>query len=230
VFQYITLLLLNRFLSSTVDTFLETETILDLLKEPLPGAANANISSRIAWADFISAIKVWNEKTSTPPSGRHLGHYKLLVKTFENQNAKPELHKAAGEILQLLVDIMDLASDQGFTLDRWTCVINVMIYKQLGVHLVNRLRVIHLFEADCNFIIGTILGCRAIYSGVDNKTLHPSQWAQPGRQCSDVVVLRELTLAVAKLTKTSLASFENDASACYDRIVMNLVGAGFQRM
>jgi hypothetical protein len=45
-----------------------------------------------------------------------------------------------------------------------------------------------------------------------------------------VVVLRELTLAVAKLTKTPLAGFENDTSACYDRIVMNLVGAVFQRM
>jgi hypothetical protein len=95
---------------------------------------------------------------------------------------------------------------------------------------VHRLRVIHLFEADYNFIIGTILGRRAMYSGVDNKTLHPSQWAQPGRQCSDVVVLRELTLAVAKLTKTPIAGFENDASACYNIIIMNLVGAVFQRM
>jgi hypothetical protein len=129
------------------------------------------------------------------------GPNKLLVKTLKDQNAKPELREAAREIPQLLVDIMDLASDRGFTLDRWTRVINVMIYKKLGVYLVNRLRVIHLFEADYTFIIGTILGRIAMYSGVDNKTLHPSQWAQPGRQCSDMVVLRELTLAVAKLTK-----------------------------
>jgi hypothetical protein len=207
-----------------VDTFLETETIFDLLKQPLPGAAEADISSRISLADFVSAIKVWNEKTSTSPSGRHLGHYKLLVKTYEDKESKAELQEAAREILQLMVDIMDLASDRGFTLNRWTKVINVMIYKQIGVYLVHRLRVIHLFEADCNFIIGTILGRRAMYSGVDNKTLHPRQWAQPGRQYSDVVVLRELTLAIAKLTKTPLAGFENDASACYDRIGMNLVG------
>jgi hypothetical protein len=129
-----------------------------------------------------------------------------------------------------MVDIMDLASDRGFTLDRWTKVINVMIYKKIGVYLVHRLCVIHLFEADYNFIIDTILGRRAMYSGVDNKTLHPSQWVQPGRQYSDVVVLRELTLAVAKLTKTPFEGFENNASACYDRIVMNIVGAVFQHM
>jgi hypothetical protein len=105
-----------------------------------------------------------------------------------------------------------------------------MIYKKAGVDLMKKLRVIHLFEADYNFIIGTIFGRRAMYSGVDNKTLHSSQWAQPGRQCSDVVVMRELTLATAKMTKTPLAGFENDASACYDRIVMNLVSAIFDRL
>ena len=42
--------------------------------------------------------------------------------------------------------------------------------------------------------------------------------------------MRELTLAVAKLTKTPIGGFENDASACYDRIVMNLVSAIFDRM
>jgi hypothetical protein len=201
------------------------------LKAPLPGAADANVSSRISPANFISAIKLWNEKTSTSPSGRHIGHYKLLVKTFKDKNAKPDIRDVlAGEILQPMVNIMDLASDRGFTLDRWTRVINVMIYKKLGVYLVNQLRVIHLFEADYNFIIGTILGHCAMHSGVDNKTLHPSQWAQPGCQCSDMVLLRELTLAVAKLTKTPMAGFENDALAWYNHIVMSLVGAVFQRM
>ena len=29
---------------------------------------------------FISAIKIWKEQTSTSPSGRHLGHYKTIIK------------------------------------------------------------------------------------------------------------------------------------------------------
>jgi hypothetical protein len=187
------------------DTFLETNTILDLLKRPLPGAADSEISSRISLHDFTSAIKVWKERTSTSPSGRHLGHYKLLVKTFKDKHTDPELKVATGEILQLMVDIMDLASNKGFILEQWTKVINVMLYKKPGIYLMNKLCIIHLFEADYNFIIGTIFGRRALYSGVDNNTLHPSQWAQPGRQCSDIVVMRELTIAVAKMTKTPLA-------------------------
>jgi hypothetical protein len=213
-----------------VGTFIETETILDLLKTPLPGAIHANISSRISLGDFLGAIKVWKERTSTSPSGRHLGHYKLLVKAYESRTTTPEVKSAVSDILNLMVDMMDLASDKGFILKRWTKVVNVMIYKKPGVFLLEKLRVIHLFEADYNFIIGTIFGRRAMYSGVDNGTLHSSQWAQPGRQCADVIIMRELTLGVAKLTKTPMAGFENDASACYDRIVMNLVSAIFDRM
>jgi hypothetical protein len=125
---------------------------------------------------------------------------------------------------------MDLASNKGFTLLRWKKVVNVMIYKQPGIYLINKIRVIHLFEADYNFIIGTVFGRRAMYSGVENNTLHSIQWAQPGRQCADAVVMRELTLAVSKMTKSPVGGFENDASACYDRIVMNLGVAVFQRM
>jgi hypothetical protein len=92
--------------------------------------------------------------------------------------------------------------------------INVMIHKQPGIYLLEKLRIIHLFEADYNFVIETIFGRGALHFGVDNGTLHSSQWGQPGRQCSDVVTLRELTLGVAKMTKTPLAGFENDASVC----------------
>jgi hypothetical protein len=78
-------------------------------------------------------------------------------------------------------------------------------------------------EADYNFVIGLIFGRQALYSGVDkHHTLHPSQWAQPGRQCADVVVMSELTLAMAHMLKIELGGFENDAAACYDRVLINM--------
>jgi hypothetical protein len=194
---------------------------------PLSEVGTTETSFKTSHLPHGTAVKI---PADTSPSGHHLGHYKLLVKTFEDKHAGPELKAATGEILQLMVDIMDLASNKGFILEWWTKVINAMLYKKPGIYLMNKLRIIHLFEADYNFIIGTIFGRRALYSGVDNKTLHPSQWAQPGRQCSDVVVMRELTIAVAKMMKTPLAGFENDASACYDRIVMNIVAAIFDRL
>ena len=110
------------------DTFLGAKTILELLERQLPGAKNAKISSLISMDDFTSAIHGRKEQTSTSPSGRHLGRYKLLVKTFRDPHAAPKIKDAAGEILHLMVDILDLASEKGVILDRWTIVVNVMIY------------------------------------------------------------------------------------------------------
>jgi hypothetical protein len=212
------------------DTFLETRTIQEILQTSDILPPGANIRADISITDFVEAIQAWNENTTTSPSGRHLGHYKLLVTVFKDEFAKQELKDKAEEILHLFVSLLNLASTKGFALDRWKTVINVMIYKKPGVYLIDRLRVIHLFEADYNFVIGLIFGRRALYSGVEQHTLHPSQWAQPGRQCADVVVMRELTLAMAHMLKIELGGFENDAAACYDRILMNMTGTAFERM
>jgi hypothetical protein len=37
------------------------------------------INNKITYDDFKDALKIWKEKTSTSPSGRHLGHYILLM-------------------------------------------------------------------------------------------------------------------------------------------------------
>jgi hypothetical protein len=57
-----------------------------------------------------------------------------------------------------------------------------MMYKKPGVYLIHKRRVIHLFEADYNFNISTIFGRKAMYLGVDNHTLHTSQWLGATRQ------------------------------------------------
>ena len=56
---------------------------------------------------------------------------------------------------------------------------------------------LHLFEADCDFITGVVFGRGAMHLGVNNHALHSSPWAQPGRQCSDVAIMRDLTLGVS---------------------------------
>jgi hypothetical protein len=211
------------------DTFLETNTLLNLL-QATPFPAEADIRAEVTMDDFVSAIKVWNENTSTSPSGRHLGHYKILVNAFQDKQAKPAIKDKAEAILQIIVSLLNAASQKGFALDRWKTVVNVMLYKKPGIYLIDRLRVIHLFEADYNLVIGLIFGHRALYSDVKNQTIHPSQWAKPGRQCSDVVVLRELTLGMSHMLRIEMGGFENDAAACYDRLLMNMMGAAFECM
>ena len=47
------------------------------------------------------------------------------------------------------------------------------------------------------------------------------QWgARKGKQCIDVVLLKQLTYEIARLTRTSVVTIDNDAKSCFDRIVM----------
>jgi hypothetical protein len=44
-----------------------------------------------------------------------------------------------------------------------------MIYKKTGVYLIKHLQVVHLFEADYNFVIDFIFSQQVLYSGIKNK-------------------------------------------------------------
>ena len=45
-----------------------------------PSLTDIEISTESAVEQFISGIKIWKETTSTSPSGRHLGHYKAIIR------------------------------------------------------------------------------------------------------------------------------------------------------
>lgn len=55
-----------------------------------------------------------------------------------------------------------------------------MIYKTPGCLELEKLRVIHLFEAGFNLVIGILFDRRAMYHQQDNKTTHKGQFSQPG--------------------------------------------------
>jgi hypothetical protein len=100
------------------------------------------------------------------PSGQHLGIYKTLVTVHINSSGEFADNSAddlttlskAGQILGLIHGLETTAARLGFYLRRWTKVINVMIHKEPGNYNLEKLRVIHLFEADFNLIVGILFG------------------------------------------------------------------------
>ena len=48
--------------------------------QPCPSLTKQEISTILTVQQFISGIKIWKETTSTSPSGRHLGHYKAIIR------------------------------------------------------------------------------------------------------------------------------------------------------
>jgi hypothetical protein len=217
----------------------ETATVLDILRERAQNPVT-KWSPDLDFEDFISSLLHWRESTATSPSSRHLGLYKALVTAYCNNNgefsepyddedpADPPTKEKAAEILQLIHGLATSAAAHGFYLRRWIHVINVMIYKKPGVIELDKLRVIHLLEADFNLLIGVYFGRRAMYHQVDRNLLHRGQYGKPGGECQDAALSKVLHNLIAFLSKTPMGQFESDAKACFDREVMNLVFACFK--
>jgi hypothetical protein len=177
--------------------FPETQTILDLLQPFDPPAAP--ISAQISSADFKIFFRKWKETTSTSPSGKHLGHYKALLSPaiVNDEN----LLAVADRIIDSQVALLNIAASHGSPFERWKHIVSVMIEKKAGNYQLNKLRTIHLFEADYNWLLGLIFGRRMIHGAEEEQHLHEGQWgSRPGR--------------------SALATFDNDAKSCYDRIIM----------
>jgi hypothetical protein len=104
------------------------------------------ISAFISLEDFKKCVQQWKETTSTSPSGRHLGHYKIAI--------------LDDEVAQLHVDMINFPITYGFAPERWTRSVTLLIKKEEGLPYFTRLRVIHLFEADYNIFLKIIYGPR----------------------------------------------------------------------
>ena len=87
------------------------------------------------FAQFCSFISKSKEKTSTSPSGRHYGHYKVL------------LNRQYG-ILHDIYRVMKLGFTHGILLDRYKRTITTLICKETGRPRIHRLRPIHIIEAE----------------------------------------------------------------------------------
>jgi hypothetical protein len=121
------------------DSFIETKTVLQLLRERQrePGP---RWSEEVSFNQFISDFLHWREKTSTSPSGRHLGLYGALVTASCNAGGefstyhKSEDHTTQEMSKQILMMIHRLAASAarlGFFLHRWIQVINIMCTMRL---------------------------------------------------------------------------------------------------
>ena len=97
-----------------------------------------------------------------------------------------------------------------------------MIYKELGNVKIHRLRVIHLYKADMGLLWGAKWG-KSMKTTVQENTLHPGQYGGlPGRDCTSVTFFKELRYEYARLTRYPFSNFYNDATACYDRILLSI--------
>ena len=182
------------------------------------------LDDEISYDEFKKDFQKWSEGTSTSPSGRHLGHYKVLL-CSDNNEAKytDENMDPRDKIMRVYYNIVIAALNMGISIDRWQNCTTTMIKKQPGNPKINKLRVIHLYEADYNAILKIIWARKVIWHAHDNDILNNGQaGSRPGRNAIDVVVQKDQKYLHSRLTKTNIATMDNDAKSCYDRILCNL--------
>jgi hypothetical protein len=101
--------------------------------------------------------------------------------------------------------------------------VNVLIEKDPGIPNINQLRIIHLFEADYNLFLKILWGHRLVRRSVEFDLLHPGQHGSvPARSIMGPIMSTQLTTDPCRILKHNMVRFDNDASACYDRIIVNL--------
>lgn len=161
-----------------------------ILAKLAEGGHLPSISSEISFDEYKQALKKWAEKTSTSPSRRHLGHYKVLIHTpviFADTNATDQ--SINDQILQIYHNITMTALRSGATLQRWCKVKTAMIEKVPGVSWIDNLRVIHLYEADYNLILKILWARKQVWNAHNHALLNDGQsGSRPGRKAIDLVI------------------------------------------
>jgi hypothetical protein len=194
-----------------------------LIRKLSSGGRLPTICADITVDEFKAAFRKWSEKTSTSPSGRHLGHYKVLLHTDAIPISADNEESMNDHILQVYHWITLAALLSGNSLLRWQKVTTAMIEKIAGCPRIDKLRVIHLYEADYNLVLKVLWARKLVWNAHNNLCLHDGQsGSRPGRRSIDVVIQKEMKYLYARLSRTNLATMDNDAKSCYDRIICNL--------
>jgi exonuclease III len=186
----------------------------------------------ISTEEYTSKLKIWTESTSTSPSGLHLGHYKALIARHKYSEADPddaeqlakqtEWNRMQENLLDLHVRMLNYALERGYTYRRWHTVANTILFKDKDNVRIHRTRVIHLYEADYNLMLG-IKWRIALYQAEAFRELNTGQYgSRPRRNAVDPVLIEELQFEISRASRKMFIQTNYDATACYDRIVPNL--------
>jgi hypothetical protein len=196
------------------------------------------LNNEITEEQFLSKIKAWPEKTSTSPGSKlHLGLYHALVRPCglepkEGEAATPEYAQFVSNrdlIIACRLAIINYAMKFEYSIDRWKDVVNVMIRKDENNTRIHRLRVIHLYEADYNLMLG-VKWREALHLAEDERSLNNGLYgSRAGRCAHDPVLMEIFQNEIYRMSRKSGVAFDLDAAACYDRILAALASLSSQK-
>jgi hypothetical protein len=127
------------------------------------------------------------------------------------------------EIIELHARILQTAYDNKHVYKRWEYILTCMLGKDSGIPRIHRLRVIHLYECDLNLLFSLFF--RELDQHCeDNHLINKGVYGcRPSRRAIDPVFVDVTQTELAMVTRTPLVKFNNDARACFNRILVHLL-------
>jgi hypothetical protein len=174
---------------------------------------------------MMDKYKRWKERTSTSPSGRHLGHFHALFRPMKakDDEDRDRLEGIRSEIIEMHATMLQTAYDNEHVYKRWEYILTCMLGKDSGIPRIHRLRVIHLYECDLNLLF-SIFFRELDQHCEDNYLINKGVYGcRPNRRAIDPVFVDVTQTEMAMVTRKPLVKFNNDATACFDRILVHLL-------
>jgi hypothetical protein len=112
------------------------------------------IKIEITTEKIMEKYRRWKERTSTSPSGWHLGHFHALFRplTGKNDKNRERLEGIRQDIITLQAIMLQNAYNNEHVCKRWEYILTCMLGKDIGIPRIHRLRAIHLYECDLNLL------------------------------------------------------------------------------
>jgi hypothetical protein len=155
---------------------------------------------------------IHTSRTASSPSGRQMGHYKVIAAMAE---------KGKTLIADILVTIINISIITSRPLKRWQQRAQIMIEKGKGQYI-EHLRIIQLCEADLNFLLNIIWGYRLTRHAMKHQHLNESQYALPGKTCNSAVWNKLLYCDLMRQTLSPGIMSDYDATAAFDRVLHSM--------
>ena len=122
----------------------------------------------------------------------HLGHLKAYWAEHTlatDSNEATELENSRRQILNGHLTLLNYATHFGYSFDKWKCIVNTMLEKDKGLPKIHRLRVIHLYEADYNLILG-VKWRQVLHSAAAKGLINEGCYgSQPGKEATDALFI-----------------------------------------
>jgi hypothetical protein len=174
---------------------------------------------------MMNKYRRWKERTSTSPSGRHLGHFHALFRPLKakDDEDRDRLEGIRTDIIEMHAKMLQTAYDNEHVFKRWEYILTCMLGKDSGIPRIHRLRVIHLYECDLNLQF-SIFFRELDQHCEDNYLINKGVYGcRPNRRAIDPVFVDVTQTEMAMVTRKPLVKFNNDATACFDRILVHLL-------